>query len=142
MKGGTIKNNIIGFGYVSRDRGGAVTVNGGTFIMQGGVIEKNSVTNDDSYPHCSGGVFLDQGYSKESVFIKTGGIIRGVADDPVNGNAVLKSSGTVNPNGAHAVQFYGRTQKYALGILYRQNTAGENDDMDSRVESTAGFLAW
>lgn len=118
MSGGQISGNT-----TDKGSGGGVYVGTGcTFTMSGGTIYGNKTSEIGG-----GGVYIDN-----TTFIKTGGIITGYADDPVNGNVVKNSSGVVLNNYGHAVYVYGSPEKR------RETTAGSDVNLDSSVPGTAG----
>jgi hypothetical protein len=97
-EGVTLTNNHANVS--TNDRGGAVVVQGGTFIMNGGIISKNSANN------YGGGVRVLSG-----TFTKTGGTIYG-SDGGDNKNTAK--------NGGHAVYF-------DVGSTSKNTTLGPDD---------------
>ena len=65
-------------------------------------------------------------------FTKTGGVITGYANDPINGNVVTEYNyGTILDNQGHAVFV-------ESGSKRRESTAGPDDNLDSSVAGSAG----
>jgi len=113
MNGGTITNNG---DYNNLDYAGGVYVFG-RFEMNGGIIS-NNIGKD------AGGVYIYYGTSNRGIFIKTGGIITGYEDDPVNGNKIVDSNGQIVTSGrGHAVYF--------LPGQYLNKTVKENHNVDT-----------
>jgi hypothetical protein len=129
MNDGTISNNGSGSNSVGNSgsrKGGGVYVGGagdsGTFIMRGGIVSRNTAYEN------GGGVYIFRGYSSGrggqgryfsgATFIKTGGIITGYNDDPVNGNLVVYHTEVKNDSG-HAV-----CVSYGGSLKRKETTAG------------------
>jgi len=117
MNGGEITNN----GNLNNPPsvgGVSVGITSSRFEMNGGLISGNIGKN-------AGGVEVNySSSSNKGTFIKTGGIITGYGDDPVNGNRIVDSNGQVVTNGrGHAVYF--------LPGQYLNKTVKENHNVDT-----------
>ena len=119
MNGGDITGNTASGEYGSG--GGVEVLYGGNFFMKGGTISCNTAT------YSGGGVDT----YNEGILIKTGGTITGYSDDPVNGN-VIKDDDGICDNSGHAVFIDSVPEKR------RENTAGPDVNLDSRVDGPAG----
>ena len=113
MNGGAISGNTAG------TLGGGVYVNGGTFTMYGGVISGNTAIT-------GGGVYASGGTTRfyKQLIGSTSGIIYGsnAAGNDSNGVPLKNTAGS---DGGHAI--------YGYATQYRNTTAGETDQIDTRT---------
>jgi hypothetical protein len=145
LNDGTISNNT------ANQNGGGVDVNNGTFIMNGGIISGNTarrngggvgvnggqtftmrsgtITDNTSIEH-AGGVYIYLPSLSSVNFSKIGGIITGYNSDQNNGNVVRDDNGILARRG-HAIWA-------DVSNLRKETTAGEGDNMSSRVSGSAG----
>jgi hypothetical protein len=140
MSGGTISNNSISADYGAYG-GGVGVVNGGTFTMKGGFIRGNSISSTGGGDHVvfGGGVGVYSGtFTKKDDGDSDSGIIYGsdaigtYMDKDKDENDVekdLKNTSTAGPG--HAAYVNDGSKK-------RDETAGENYDLDSTKDKDSG----
>jgi len=151
LKGGTIRNNTC-HGQSANNYGGSFgggVSNEGNFIMEGGIINGNSITcsinPNKSYgtnEEYKDGAYGGGVYTWSGSFEKTGGIIYG--NDAVGNDAdgiPLANTAQSDANGlggGHAV-FYDPGSSVGIAQKPRRNsTSGESHNMNSSVSGSAG----
>jgi hypothetical protein len=123
MKDGTIEGNKLTNGY--NGGGGVSVVEGGEFIMKGGVIRRNEATAINTSNAWAGGVLI---HGKSSTFKKTGGIIYGNNGLPTQ-NIVTVVGSTVGKMYAHAVLYhFGDRRSRNKDLMERDNISTDNPD--------------